>query len=456
MKKVLLVDDELEILEILETLILSEIDCEITKCNSGNKAIQELQEANQYDIILSDYNMPDGNGADLFEYNVTNMNLPFIFISGGYLEDYKDVKNFYDHNELNFFINKPVDFELLINQLEKVFSNDKSSGAFIRDEKTDSKKYSQIRFSFLKNYDISNYEIYMKLSDNNFVKVKNIGDESFEDLERYEKKVEDKYYLKQEDLNLFLQDALKEHIYKVSRAPANISEIEILGSSLEIMHDSLKALGMTELQMSLAVKTVESCIKTINSDKTLKNIFKSFLKSKGYFVSHSITSCFLSYLLAKELEIDNETTMAKLCMASLMHDLTLADSEFCKIYDLSTKEFIDLKNDQKKLIETHAFECSEMCSKLDVIAGDVVTMIKDHHEWPNGGGFPRGVDSNSLFALSQLFITVLHLSDHLFKNGHGADSILSFKARMRIIGIDEERTPKIYRALNNIFDKASS
>ncbi len=453
MKKVLLVDDELEILEILETLILSEVECEITKCSSGNQAISKLKESDQFDLILSDYNMPDGNGADLFKYNTDNKNLPFVFISGGYLEDYTDVKNFHEVNSLNFFIHKPVDFELLLDHIEKVlFENnteEQDSGTI-----PDLSNYSVIKSDFLKLFNVKNYDVFLKINNEKFIKIKNKGDESIEELERYEDKVEKVYYLRKEDFRIFLEEALRDHVNNISMAPANISKVEIIGHSLEIMQDSLKVLGMSNLQIELATKTVESCLTEIMSDKVLSKSIESLFSNKGYFVSHSVTSCFLNYLISKELELDNDTTMKKLTMASLLHDITLADSDLCRIYNKNSEGFETLDRDKKKLVNDHAKECYEMLSKSNSLEGDVLTLIKEHHEWPNGKGFPRGLEASSLFGLSPVLIASLHLADHLFHHGNSADSLDQFLRKLREIGLDNERLPKHYEALVTIIQRA--
>ncbi len=457
MNKILLVDDEAEILEILETLITSEINCEIVKSASGNKAIAELKKDQEFDLILSDYNMADGNGADLFNFNVKNKNLPFVFISGGYLEDYDDVENFYEANDLNYYIHKPVNFEELTQRIEMVLGS--SAHQMINEKSLDEAKtqneYSSLSYNFIKNFDLTNYEIYLKLNELKYVRVKNLGDSSKEELERYDNKVNNIFYMKREDFCNFLNMAMSKHINDIVESPAKVSTIDILGNSLELMHESLNHLGMTQGQIELVNQSVSKSLDILLGEPELKSKIEIFLKSKGYFVSHSLTAAHLCYLISTKLELADENTLRKFTMASILHDITLADSQLCQVYDINSDLFESLTKEQKTKVLNHAGECSETLESLDSIPIDVVTLVKEHHEWPNSAGFPLHKSKTTLFKLSNVFIASLHLADHLFHRGSSVDSLYEFLSHLREVGFDEKESKSVYNALKEIVKQAA-
>lgn len=81
-KKILIVDDEADIVEIISDALSSE-DCIVFTATSGNRAKQVLQ-GNKVDVIVSDIRMKDGDGIELLHY-VLDMVEPrpsFYFISG--------------------------------------------------------------------------------------------------------------------------------------------------------------------------------------------------------------------------------------------------------------------------------------------------------------------------------------------------------------------------------------
>jgi PAS domain S-box-containing protein len=85
--KVLHVDDELCILEISKQILTLENDFEIDNAISVAEALKKMDEQ-QYDAIVSDYEMPQKNGLEfLKELREKNNQIPFILFTGRGRED---------------------------------------------------------------------------------------------------------------------------------------------------------------------------------------------------------------------------------------------------------------------------------------------------------------------------------------------------------------------------------
>jgi DNA-binding NtrC family response regulator len=114
--RVLVVDDEVDMLHLLERSIRRDLDCEIDTASSGNEALS-LLEAKNYDLALVDNRMPGMDGLELLE-RVKRIN-PWMTVvimtaHGGVELAVKSIKKgAYD------FITKPFDHEELIHLLQK-------------------------------------------------------------------------------------------------------------------------------------------------------------------------------------------------------------------------------------------------------------------------------------------------------------------------------------------------
>ena len=121
--KILIVDDEEMLLDLLEMLISGEIDCEITTTTDGHEAVNILQKDPDFQLIISDYKMPKMTGGELFHFNSNRHNIPFFLFSGGELEDYHELKNFKNSNPENRFFNKPFSEKVLISEIKRLFDS---------------------------------------------------------------------------------------------------------------------------------------------------------------------------------------------------------------------------------------------------------------------------------------------------------------------------------------------
>ncbi len=80
-KKFLLIDDDPIILDFISDVLKSHntILPMITKAQSGEIAIELLKQGNEYDLIISDYEMDQLNGYDIYNFLKTN-NLQYEFV----------------------------------------------------------------------------------------------------------------------------------------------------------------------------------------------------------------------------------------------------------------------------------------------------------------------------------------------------------------------------------------
>jgi len=65
MLRILLVDDDESLRHLLAFQIKQDFSFVVDEASSGNEAINLIKLNEKYCLIISDYNMPDGNGKDL-------------------------------------------------------------------------------------------------------------------------------------------------------------------------------------------------------------------------------------------------------------------------------------------------------------------------------------------------------------------------------------------------------
>lgn len=113
---VLIVDDEVDLREILSDY-LKDLNCNVESAENGEEALSLLKDKNNsFDLIISDIKMPNLNGIELFkEIQKLNINIPFVYSTGGVNNDLSDVKNLYLE-----ILEKPYNVDSLAKILNKI------------------------------------------------------------------------------------------------------------------------------------------------------------------------------------------------------------------------------------------------------------------------------------------------------------------------------------------------
>ena len=120
MIKILFVDDEIYMLEAMKRILKKKTDeWEMIFVSSGKEAIEHLNKK-EFDIIVTDYKMPEMDGLELLSYVKERFgNMKKIILSGqSGAEIYNKAKEVSD-----IYLDKPCEPEALINVLEEVAKN---------------------------------------------------------------------------------------------------------------------------------------------------------------------------------------------------------------------------------------------------------------------------------------------------------------------------------------------
>ena len=87
MLRILYVDDDPQYHSLVAMAIKQRLGIDIELASSGYEAIELLNQGERYSMIVSDYMMPNGNGADLFKHLTDNKIFSLFILFTGHDDD---------------------------------------------------------------------------------------------------------------------------------------------------------------------------------------------------------------------------------------------------------------------------------------------------------------------------------------------------------------------------------
>ncbi len=120
---ILLAEDDLELRELL-MLVLSRAGYQVTGCDNGLQLLNQLEQAEQYDLVISDVRMPALTGLEVLESQLDKpVRLPFIGMTAFGDEDTHELAQKFGAVAM---INKPFDLDEMIELVHTtIFEKDK-------------------------------------------------------------------------------------------------------------------------------------------------------------------------------------------------------------------------------------------------------------------------------------------------------------------------------------------
>lgn len=170
------------------------------------------------------------------------------------------------------------------------------------------------------------------------------------------------------------------------------------------------------------IHTLEGKVrKILNGLETKKDFLKAIsmakLKDNHLMIKRAGLLININTALLKELQWDSRQNLEKFVYASYLHDIALGNNpKFIRYHCCKNKEpdFVESEND-KKLIHYHGEAGAKMLEGFHFITQDVLTMIKQHHELPNGSGYPQKMEQSRITPMASVFIISQNLCNYILE-----------------------------------------
>jgi HD-GYP domain-containing protein (c-di-GMP phosphodiesterase class II) len=254
------------------------------------------------------------------------------------------------------------------------------------------------------------------------------------DLEKYtEKKGVQYLYIQKADCALFAQK-YREDLEKLLKQPLINTEQAV--QSAESVHEAVQALartvGFTQEVQDLVKTQVKVAMKAIANSPKLGDLFQRLKSLEGkYISSHSHLTAYIACAIASQLKWGSDQTFIKLNLACFLHDITLINHELAAEISLKTVETKSAKYspNEIKSYRNHAREAAGLVSRFSEVPPDVDTIVAQHHELPDGTGFPLGLNHSRIAPLTAIFIVAHDMAQFVMENYYVFD-LNRFNAKM--------------------------
>jgi CheY-like chemotaxis protein len=249
--KILLADDDHELRALLVLLLESDLGVDVLEARSGNEAIEILSHQSDIDVIVSDYNMPDGNGYEIYKFlQSKNLNIPFILCSSDPIQSLSD----FDVSKIAGHIQKPK-----VQPLTKIIADIRDKINAEKSIQSKTPEFCRIRIDSLRRMSIVVSDLYIKLGDDKYVKIVNDGDTiDHDDFNRLNDKMVEFLYLPRENAGGFLKNLTREVLSYINAKSCVRSEAFKMSENVqEIVFELGHELGFTPEVQALATSCVE-------------------------------------------------------------------------------------------------------------------------------------------------------------------------------------------------------
>lgn len=308
------------------------------------------------------------------------------------------------------------------------------------DQKKQKAEYCKMGVDMFSTSKKTKYDLFLKISEKKFVKIFH-KDEivSSADVTKYVKKGIKYFWLKSGDFQEVTSSLVKRLNNFMKLKEVDIPDLtQFSMMSFDSAIQLVSNLGIDSEVVETTTQALEMTTQLIQKNPKLKDLLDKTFSQKNYMSEHSLMLSFVACAIAKELDMHSLDTTKKLCYAAFFHDLTLEDERLANITTLKGDEEEIYGEEKFKEYINHPSSAAELVDSVAGLPPDVGRIIAQHHERPDGSGFPQGLDEKRIFPLAADFIVAEEFVNAVYEIGLEEASIEEI-----ILGL-EERYDKAY------------
>lgn len=405
-KKILLVEDD----ELLRAAIVSILDkkYEVAEAANGKEA-KNVIVLTQFDLILSDIQMPFLTGVELLEWVKKNHPTKFVLMTG-----FSHLLETHSAQELGAddFLSKPFSHTELLSVIEKLINPpDEVSGS--KPINLDS-NFCKVPIEDFVAENSFEYDIFLRMNSEKYFKIAHKGGKIPQDrIQIYKSRGVDFFYVSKEDFGKLVGFTLQ-FSKAVSHSPKIEKEkkdrfIRYAGEML-IQHAFVN--GVDENSFTQAKQFASQAIESLSEDSQLVNVLNNFNEHADFLYAHSLAVSTFSVMIGQSLGWTRPSVLFNLSLGGLFHDI--GKKEISK--EILGKNRVELTQAEREIVETHPYRGKQILEGLPQIPSDVVSIAYEHHENCIESGYPRRLPRKQIHPLSLVVAVANVFANYVVKN----------------------------------------
>ncbi len=269
----------------------------------------------------------------------------------------------------------------------------------------DAVTFRQIKIKRFLNFNQVCCDGYLKLSETKFVKFIAKNQEFDKStLEKYQDKGVEQVYIENESYEVFcnqFSDLVSNRLKQSLNFNEEIQAVAQL-AAFQSTRDMAREFGVSQVAADKVKESVEANLKSLSKNTDLSTLLNRILRGGDYISERSLLVSYFAGQICMKTSWSSTAALEKLSMAALMHDMALDENRLAKCR--TSDDLNKLSEESAKKVKEHPGEAAKIISEGKSVFSDVEAIIIQHHERPDGTGFPRGLGALSISPLSCIFI----------------------------------------------------
>ena len=434
--KALFICDEKEEWNLLRNLFHAHLNkLELICVMRGAEALDTLSYEGPFGVIIIECSLKETRPTDLAEmiFDQTGPR-PVIFVgTPAMIKDRVD-EDFYNEHEMVSIYNKPYQANQFIGIVSEAIRWAKKEEYESNIVELEPGSFVPLKLRNFYLYDSVPFDVYVELTKTKFLKAisadKKYTQSAIQDFQK--RNIRYLYLEKNEHLNFLENSILKISKSLDSKSIDDKKRVQTCVAAVLVIHQYIRDVGISDTIRGLIKKVIEQFPLILKSYPTLDQILYNFPIEHSDLAEQAILKGLICEYMAQKLGWKSNMTRSKFGLAALIHDAFLERDEWSTITYRDHPDLDFLSDEQVENFLQHSNRAAEIARQFTHYP-ETDFIIEQHHELPDGNGFPQGLMANKVTKISATFILANNIVIQLMLSGINRSSIINITKGFKTI-----------------------
>ena len=255
-------------------------------------------------------------------------------------------------------------------------------------------------------------DLFIRLGSNRMVKVAHKGGAiDLERIERFGEKNIQYLYVHRDEFAGIVSNLVRgaESLSGLNQVPTDLKITKFFNIA-ESVYSELLNLPISDESLGRAIRLSTEISTSMREKPDFAKLIKSVVTMGDEFSRHSLGSVVMSNLLVAQMDWSSPKLLAPITMGAFFHDIGLKELPEA----LWFKSRLEMNKEELLLWETHPALGVQMLNSISIITPDVLRIVAEHHEMPNGAGFPVKLRGDRIFPMAKIVSFGNQLAHEMF------------------------------------------
>jgi len=260
----------------------------------------------------------------------------------------------------------------------------------------ETRSHIDISLNILKRFNRAlNFDVYIQRTETSFTKIFKKGDViDWERVHLYEDKGITHFFVAAKEYDVYGQfvERLGEQLVDNAERFSPEESVTLLRDLAQFTcHEMIDEMKVDERSVYNASNVVSGCIDVLSKDSKGVLSIMTMLSNQPYILKHSVMVSIFSVLLGKANGITSDTNLKVIGLGGFLHDVGVGQLTF------DPEDTDQLTPEQRKEMNRHPEIGRQLLDRVKGIRSEVLQIVMQHHEQPNGNGYPNGLRDKEIY-----------------------------------------------------------